>query len=400
MSGVEDGYQTEACLDSLFRYDEQMQIVPRLATGWKVDPAAKTITLTLRKGVKFHDDSDFNASVAKWNLDQYRTSKRSELKKIESIAVVDDSTLQLNLTEFDNTIISNLTSDAGRIISQKSFEAHDQAWCEKNPVGTGPFKFTSWVKDVAIKYSRFDQCWDGKPYLDGIQLCFYADSQTVEMAFKNGDVHVAQLSGKSATSIKGDSKFVVHALPIGQQPFLAGDSIHPDSPFAKLEVRQAVAYAIDNKQICESLGYGYWNPAQQWAVPGSAAYNNDLVGYPYNPDKAKELLTKAGYPKGFDTKLYNLVAPDGEEMWGAVQGYLQKVGINATLEVQQRAKYDLTASGGGWENGICACLTAGKPDITISMSPILMKGSTKFTSMQRPAGLEDLFAKVSQAHHR
>jgi peptide/nickel transport system substrate-binding protein len=95
MTGQTDGQSSAYALETLFIYDPNGNITPLLSTGYKTDAAAKTITISLRKGVKFHDGSDFNAAVCKWNLDQYRSGARAELKNVASVDVVDDSTVKL-----------------------------------------------------------------------------------------------------------------------------------------------------------------------------------------------------------------------------------------------------------------------------------------------------------------
>ena len=89
------------CLEGFFNFDEHLNLVPYLATDWEVGADGKYITLTLRKGVKFHDGSDFNAAVAKWNLDNYRSSTKPELKNVSSVDIVDDYNIRLNLSSYD-----------------------------------------------------------------------------------------------------------------------------------------------------------------------------------------------------------------------------------------------------------------------------------------------------------
>ena len=108
MTGQTDGQNSGLALETLFRFDLQGNVVPLLATDWKADANARTITITLRQGVKFQDGSDFNAAVCKWNLEQYKASDKGELKNVTSIDVVDNNTVRLNLSTFDNTIITNL----------------------------------------------------------------------------------------------------------------------------------------------------------------------------------------------------------------------------------------------------------------------------------------------------
>ena len=303
MTGQTDGQTSSVCLETLFRFDANGNMVPLLATDWKANPAAKTITVTLRKGVKFHDGTNFNASACKWNLDQYRGGGRPELKKVVSIDVVDEYTVRLNLSEFDNTIVTSLgnTGDAGRMISPTAFNTNGKAWCEKNPVGTGPFQFVSWQKEVAIKWKRFDGYWDGKPYLDGIENLRIADTTVQLMAFKAGDLHMMIPDPKVAKSLEAEGKYNFAVPPEGQVPALAGYARDPKSPFADLRVRQALSYAVDVKTLSNAIGLGYWKVQNQWAIPGTWGYSPTVVGYPYNPQKAKDLLAQAGYPNGFKT---------------------------------------------------------------------------------------------------
>lgn len=398
MSGAQDGQHSEGCLESLFRYDENMNLVSRLATGWSVGPNSKMITLTLRKGVKFHDGSDFNAEVVKWNLDQFRASPKRHLNAVTSVDVIDDYTIRLNLSDYDCLIINTLASDAGRMISKKAFEAHGKEWCEKNPVGTGPFKFVSWEKDVAIKLTRFDQYWQpGRPYLDGYEKHYFANSTAAMMVFKNGEVDMLFTGSQIARELEAEGKYKIAKYRIGFQHGLAGDSLHPESPFADLRVRQAMRYALDLPTLCEALGFGYWQPLTQWAAPQLPSYNPDVKRYPYNPEKAKKLLAEAGYGKGFDTTLsYLAMGPDATEWYTAVQAYLKEVGIRAKLNPLQRSAYHQLATGGGWK-GIANVLVMPKPEVLEPMQEILVPGSIKFPSIKYPKGFRELFLKAQKA---
>jgi peptide/nickel transport system substrate-binding protein len=396
MAGVTDGYASDQCLETLFMYNEKFTLVPRLAMGWKANASDKTITITLRKGVKFHDGSEFNADVVKWNLDQYRASKRVELKNVKSVDIVDPYTVRLNLSEFDNLVVGDLAGDAGRMISRKAFEEKGQAWCEKNPVGTGPFKFSSWMKDVVIKYVKNENYWQkGRPYLDGLEIVSFADKTTALLALKRGEIDILyDPSPKDAKVLDDEGSYKIDIMPLGPQPHLAGDSVNADSPFANLKVRQAVSHAIDTQAIAKALGYGYWRVQNQPAIPGSWAYNPKVTGYPYNPAKAKKLLAEAGYPNGFKTSLFFWGTPDRIREMEAVQGYLSQVGIDAKLESMDRGRFNEMATGGGWKNGLFCVLMIAKPDVLATIKHIVTPGSRMFVSMIRPTEYQDLFAKA------
>jgi peptide/nickel transport system substrate-binding protein len=388
MAGAIDGYASEPCLDTLFTYDKNLNIIPRLALDYKVSDDAKSITINLRKGVKFHDGSDFNAEVVKWNMDSFRATPKPDLKAVTSIDAVDDYTVRLNLSSFSSILVSSLCGDPGRMISEKAFDANGKAWCEKHPVGTGPFKFVSWDPDVSFKYERWDGYWGGPVYLDGYWRLIYADATSAEMAFRNGDFDIFLTSGQTARDLEKTGKYNFSISKYGKTPFLAGDSNNSDSPFKNIKVRQAMSYAIDVKTMCDSLSYGYGIVTNQWSLPGTPGYNPDVVGYPYNPDKAKQLLAEAGYANGFDTTISYFVSDWTTNRSTAVADYLSKVGIRATLVPQQLAQWDLTATKGGWK-GIADVLTYTWPDVMTSMRDTML--NFRYISLARPPGLQDLY---------
>ena len=139
----------------------------------------------------------------------------------------------------------------------------------------------------------------GPVYLDGYWRLIYADTTTALMAFKNGDFDILNTGGNDAQALEKTGKYNIVISKYGKTPVLAGDSKNADSPFSKLKVRQAMSYAIDAKTMGDSLSYGWAKITNQWAVPGTPDYNTDVVGYPYNPDKAKQLLAEAGYRQRF-----------------------------------------------------------------------------------------------------
>jgi peptide/nickel transport system substrate-binding protein len=356
MTGQTDGQSSHFALETLFRYDKEGNIVSLLANDYETDIAANTITITLRQGVKFHDGSDWNAEVCKWNLDQYRAGARAELDRVASVDVVDDYTVKLTLSSFDNTIINALCNgaDAGRMISKQSFEANGgKDWAEKNPVGTGAWKFVSWEKDVGIKYTRFDDYWGGKPYLDGIELIRFADATAELLALKAGEIDSDSVSPSDAADLLAEGKWDMVLAPFGQVPALAGAA--DDPYFSKLEVRQAMSYALDTAALNEGIGKGYWIDINQWAIPGTWAYNPNVEDYPYNPEKAKQLLADAGFPDGIDTVLHFYNTGGAQlDLMTAIQSQLETGGINAELDPLLRPAFaDIASNKKGYTGIIC-----------------------------------------------
>jgi peptide/nickel transport system substrate-binding protein len=398
MTGQTDGQQSSVCLESLFRYDEKGNVIPLLGTGWKADAQAKIITITLRKGVKFHDGSDFNAEICKWNLEKTK-EKRPELKAVASVDVIDPYTIRLNLNQFSNLVISHLASDSGRMVSKAAFEKNGGlAWAEKNPVGTGPFQFVSFQKSVALIWKRFDDYWGGKPYLDGIEMRQFPDPVVGLMTFKAGDIHTLVVEPKFGKELESEGKSVIVVPYEGQLASLAGNSKDPKSPFADIRVRQAISYAVDFPTITKALGYGYYKSTNQWSPTNSWSYNPNVVGYPYNPAKAKQLLAAAGYPNGFKTTMhYFALLPIYTDEMTAIQRYLKKVGIDATLDPLQRPKFaEMASLSKGWE-GIVRTQAFTKPDVLASVVGTASKGGTEFSEIIRPQDYVDLYESAVAA---
>jgi len=390
-----------ACLETLVKFDETGALVPNLATSWEADAEAKTITLHLRKGVKFHDGTDFNAEAVKWNMDQFRLAgEREELDRVESIDILDDYTVRLNLSEMDALLMIHLAGHrGGMMISPTAYQTHGQEWCEKNPVGTGPFKFVSWEKDVSIKFERFDDYWQkGKPYLDAVEWLVIADPMVQLASFMAGEVDIlAEVSPKDAKDVEASGKYELSMVPSDISSVLT-DYANPDSIFTDIRLRRAIEYAIDKQAICDTIGYGYWEPLNQGARPGSWAYNPDVVGYPYNPDKARELLAEAGYPDGFKTQLHFLNRPaDIPDSMTAVQGYLAEVGIDAELVQYDRGAWHVIAVKGGWPTGLANYPRGGLIGGELVLLNRFLGADRLFASVYREPEYRELLARAVTA---
>nr|WP_275983917.1 ABC transporter substrate-binding protein [Paenibacillus hamazuiensis] len=355
-------------VQALARFDEKGNLVPWLAESWETDAKGKTITFKLRKGVKYSDNTDFDAESVKWNIEKYIENKRSETNNIQSMDVVDPGTIRLTLKEWNSSTLQAVGYFV-RYISPTAFKAHDKEWAYKNPVGTGPYLLDKWQVNVSVSYKKNPAYWElGKPKTDRIEMLIIEDAQTAASALKAGEVDEIQASNIDIAKELIDSKkfdVVLHKNGVGA----VGVGIVPDSrtkgsPFADVRVRQAMSYAIDEKAIAETFGKGYYVTTNQWGAPDAVTYNRDVAGYPYNPQKAKQLLAEAGYPNGFKTKLFS--GASTKDPFTAVQSYLAAVGINAELVVVDEAKVqDLYFN--TWEGGLMGHFHSVQPDLGLYM---------------------------------
>jgi ABC-type transport system substrate-binding protein len=341
----------DPCIETLLRLDANGAPIPWLATGWKFSPDMKSLTFTLRQGVKFHDGTDFNAKAVKYNMDKYRASPCPDLKVVSSVDVVDDYTVRLNLSEYQAFFLTNFAFAPGEMVSPTAIETHDEAWSLNHPVGTGPFQFVSYQQNVSLKYKRFDGYWQkGKPYLDAAEWYTIPEPTVCMMAFKQGQGNGLYTTVKNAIELQQEGKYVVNKVTTFSFA-LAGDSANPDSPFSKLQVRQAVSHAIDSDALVKTFGAGFLRVSNQPIVPESLFYNKAVIGYPHNPQKAKELLAQAGYPNGFKTKIIYQSQSAAAPYFPAIQAYLKEVGINAELQGVPNTLF-AQISRDGWKNAL------------------------------------------------
>jgi peptide/nickel transport system substrate-binding protein len=354
MFGIAGPFQ-EVFFDPILKEDAKGVVKENLATKWDLSSDMKSLTLTLRKGVKFHDGSDWNADVCKWNIEVFIQGKNSYFTNVASVDKVDDNTVRLNLNTFTNTIYDGLAS--ALVVSKAAFDKNGKDYMLTHAVGTGPFKMDSFTPDVSVRGVRFDDYWGGKAYLDAIELRTITDPTTRKSAFEAGDVDIA---GGDLSKAEYDLKQKGFEIVNGYISIycLIPDSKNTDSPFANPKVRQAVSYAIDRDAIVKTLGFGWWASVNQFAFPGSSTYISGISANPYDEAKAKQLLTDAGYPNGFTSTIIVDTFVSNKDAVTAMQGYLGKVGIKVDLNMAEMGP----AVGfmvNGWHNALFGAARAG-----------------------------------------
>ena len=322
--------------DSLTYHRTDGKIEGRLATSWKFEDS-KTIVFKLRKGVKFHDGTPFNAAAVKFSLDRTRGHKRARLRKwikmIKEITVIDDHTVRMKLKFPYAPILLNLSTPVGAIGSPTAIKKHGKKF-RRNPVGTGPFIFDKWVPGEYIRVRANPNYWDGKPKIDILEFRLVPEATTRVLQLRSGQAQLAMfLPPAQLGEVAKDPSVEVVKSPLFRIIFVGMSMLH--KPFDNKLVRQAMNYAVDTKTIIEKVMLGVGTPIRGPFGPKVWGYDPDFekMGYSYNPKKAKELLKKAGYPNGFDTTFWH---PTGRYTMDktaaeAIQAQLTKVGIRAKL---------------------------------------------------------------------
>lgn len=380
--------------ETLARFDERGKAVPWLAEGWESDYDTKTIKMALKQGIKFHDGTDFNAEAAKWNLEFYREKKRIEAKAIESIDVIDEYNLKINLSNWDTTIFDNLFTYAF-MTSPTAYEKNGEEWLQEHPVGTGPFVFDKWIKGEKAIFTRNENYWiNGLPYLDAVEFHTITEPATAEAAMMAGQYDLYMyISPRLARNLEKNFEIEVLENAMGASGIsLAPDSENPNSPLSNVNVRKAIGYAIDKEAIVDTVYYGYGEVIHQWSVAKASNFNRNVVGTPYDPEKARELLASAGYGDGFDLPVTFYTTPEMTQMYTAIQAYLGEVGINVRLNPLQRPQFN-EVNKSTWE-GLINCIFRISNDVTFDFNRTMAANSPLYRMTHLSEEAENLLGQA------
>jgi peptide/nickel transport system substrate-binding protein len=348
--GSGDSYTVASPSNETFiSVDMAGNIIPKLAVSWNIAADGKSMTLKLRQGVKFHDGSDFNAAVAKWNLDQQIVAKKTT--DWTSTDIVDDYTVRINVKTYKNTMLTDLATGLTQMISKAFVDKNGVEAAKWHPVGTGPYIYDSYERDATLTYKRNPNYWDKtKPqYLDGIRYVVLSDATVRKLAFQKGDVHEITTAGIDAQELQ-KAGYKIYTQPGGTFALIP-DSKNNDSPWSNINVRLAASYSLNREALSSALGFGFTKPAYQIYPSFEQTAIPNLDKHIYNPDKAKGLLRDAGYPAGFKTNMWVFSRVVPSDYPTALAAQLRAVGINIEVQGTTSAKYDELRYS-GWNNGV------------------------------------------------
>jgi peptide/nickel transport system substrate-binding protein len=249
----------------------------------------------------------------------------------------DENTIVFILGQSYAPFLSNLAVGWAAIVPK---EAVERGNFRSNPVGTGPFKFAEWVPDSHVRLVKFtDYFRKGMPYLDEVTFKVIPEDTVRLVNLQTGQVDVVDsILPQKASQVDKMPGLMIVSAPSNAIQIMAVNNARP--PFNDIRVRRAINYAIDKKGVIEGAQWGYGTPIGSHMSPVSEYYIDLAERYPYDPAKAKELLTEAGYPNGFKTTIalpqpYDFHIRNGE----VIADQLKKVGIEAKLEIVEWASW-------------------------------------------------------------
>ena len=345
---------------------DSMNVEPQLAESWTVSDDGLTWTFKLRKGVKFHDGYPFNAravydSFARvifkqhpyYGYGQWKYVSMS-LGPVKDIQVIDDYTIALITDKPYAPLLNNLALWLCPILSPKSM-ADLKDKIGTRPVGTGPFKFVSWTKDDQIVLERNNDYWGEKAKVSKIILKSIPEPSARLMALQSGTVDIADdLDPDSIALVKKNAKLAVIERPSINVGYLAFNTEKPRLKDPK--VRQALTHAIDQGTLIKSIFAGLAIPAKNPFPPSIWGYNDKIVPYEYNPEKAKKMLADAKFDFGQEIELWampvsRVYMPDPVKTAELIQAYFAAVGVKAKIVRHEWGAY--LAKVGSGEHDMC-----------------------------------------------
>ncbi len=361
----------EALYDPLVNTKQaSTELTPSLATSWDITKKGTVYTFHLRKGVKFHTTKyfkpsrDFNADDVVFTFDMQRNKKNPFYKVgnsifeyyssmgfgklIKDVKKVDNYTVQFTLAHAEAPFLAELSIASFSILSK---EYADQILAQKKdimtlsnqPIGTGAFSFYSYKKDSMLRMVAFKDYWHGKADADRLIFLIVPNTATRTLQIQKGDCDVIALPNPAdVPKLTKDPNIVVQTVTGVNTGYLGINAAK--KPFNNVLVRRALSYAVDKEALLKSIYRGYATPADNLLPPSVWGYNNKIPKYKFNLKKAKALLAKAGYPKGFSLRLWAMPVaraymPNAKRAAEIIQADWKKIGVNAKIISYEWGEY-------------------------------------------------------------
>lgn len=336
---------TRQLTETLLTRNENMEFQPGLATEWEqLDDL--TWQFKLRQNVKFHNGEPFNADAVKFSIDRYfddsiSSPHKSSLEFIDRVEVVDEYTVNIITKEPSPLVLTrNTMAFTGTIVMvpPNYIEENGIDYFAENPVGTGPYKFKEWIKGEKVVLESNPEYWNGEPEIKEVTFRFIPEASTRVSALLSGDVDVIQrVPSDLIERVEGssDDKTVISESGGFALMMQLNPEAHPALQDKK--VRQALNYAVDIETILATVLGGNAVQLPVPADPKAYGYNPNLNPYPYDPEKAKQLLAEAGYADGFSLDAYTSDGryPGDRSIAEAFAAQLEQVGVKVNLRTME-----------------------------------------------------------------
>ncbi len=320
---------TNNIYDTLVGVTSDWQIVPRLATDWKLSDDGMEITFNLRDDVKFHNGRQMNAEDVVFSFNRLKDAESPRARDYENIKVeaVGDYSVKFTTEKLDVELLKNFAYPWAAVVPQEAVEN-----LKTQPVGTGAFTLKEWIPQQHLTLQRNDNYYGDKAKLETIKLVILPDATSMMASFQTGNLDIIPLNGDQVTIVEGNQDYKVISEPMNAVQIM---SLNTNNKILSDErVRRAMAMAIKKDDVIAAAMFGYGDAIGSHLPPTSPDYYDANSIIEYNPEKAKELLKEAGYENGFDIKMalpknYQLHVDAGQ----VIADQLSKIGINVKIDI-------------------------------------------------------------------
>ncbi|MDQ3831774.1 MAG: ABC transporter substrate-binding protein [Candidatus Tectomicrobia bacterium] len=332
--------------------DGQLSAEGGIAQEWQEAADKLSWTFTLRKGVTFHDGTELTAEDVKFSIDSLFDPKavsgllgptRTAFKAIE---IINPWTVVVQLKQPAVFLPWNFpcaTGSEGMILPKKYFQQVGADGFAKNPIGSGPYKVAKNTLGASIQLEALTNHWrDGTPRFRTVTFLLVPEESTRLAQLRTGEADLIAVSRERVPEIKS-AGFNVFSKLNDQVVAVYMQQQWDQVPIADKRVRQALNLAIDKEALIKFVFAGQGVPVAMYPVGSygvAGGADPTLKPYPYDPQRARQLLAEAGYPNGFETKIYSYVTgdlPELNRLSEAVADYLAQVGVKARITPLDRA---------------------------------------------------------------
>lgn len=382
--------------DTLVSFDKDLQPQPGLAESWEYEtPTA--LVLKLREGVTFHDGAPLNAEAVKYNLERAAaegSNIAADVESIESVEVVDDLTVKLNLTAPNSALVMTLADRAGMMVSPQAAEAAGGD-LSTNPVGAGGWKFVDWKRGTSMTYEKFDDYWDSDvERVDKVVIRVMPEPKTRATSLRSGQQDIAwDIVPADAESIQDDDKLTLH-----EQPRMWTWMIYTNRASEELgdpRVRRALSLAMNRDQLLKSAYFGLGTKPRGFLPDGYWAEPSEKAQLDYDVDEAKRLIAEAGAEGlSFDLLLY--ADSTSTRVGEILKQQWSEIGVTANLVPREVNQANSDYFNDVKTPAFFAAWT-GRPDPALTYRLMFTKEAYFNTSKQSTPGIEEALAEDAVA---
>lgn len=337
--------------DSLIHMNEDFKVEPRLAKSYSVSDDEKTYTFKLVEDVKFHNGETLKADDVVYSIKRAQKSPYTSayVDSVDSVEAIDENTVAIHLTDVDASFLEKI--QIIMIVNEKTVEEAGDAYAD-HPVGTGPYKFVSYKAGVEVKLTSFDDYYRGKARIKDVDYKIITDDNTATVNLRTGDVDAGSFARASYDEVINEPTLTVADWSANSLYYFAVNN--EVAPFDDPVVRQAMNYAIDREYIAEVETNGLSKITSVMLPPSVFGYSDKIdQTYTYDPDKARELLKKAGIKTPMKIGTIKIPEGDGKNAAEALQQCLSEIGLEVDIDILEQNKFYDETDFGDYEIAWC-----------------------------------------------